>query len=251
MSSQAIIKFKKNQFGKNNKPHNIVETGTISKAAGGYKKIKIAQPNKWEMLHRYIWKQNHPDEIIENNETVIFADRNKDNLNPDNLIKVRKNTFTRRRKKRINAQKIKATIRKAIRKTQKTEKTTKTPAPTPKPKPNPVRKAQPAPTPKPKPVRKAPTPTPTPTVRKVRESKAIKLNLDEKKLSRELAIQQLELARNKEQDKIPVRIDSKTVIMIRKDDDKNTAIKNYLTKRRKYEQQQEKKNNGILINVLK
>lgn len=50
----------------------------------GYRQIKIAEPNKWTEKHKYIWEQHNGP--IPADHVVIFADRNKTNLDISNLI---------------------------------------------------------------------------------------------------------------------------------------------------------------------
>lgn len=52
----------------------------------GYILIKIAEPNVWIEKHRYIYENIHGK--VPDNYKVIFADKNKRNFNPDNLILV-------------------------------------------------------------------------------------------------------------------------------------------------------------------
>ena len=64
------------------KPHEI---GHVRYAVGGkYKQIKTEEG--WEYLHRAVWKDNFGD--ISEDENIIFADGNPDNVAPSNLRKV-------------------------------------------------------------------------------------------------------------------------------------------------------------------
>ena len=54
----------------------------------GYARVKIADPDKWQYLHSYIWeKENGP---VPEGHVVIFADGNKANLRLDNLMVITK-----------------------------------------------------------------------------------------------------------------------------------------------------------------
>lgn len=49
-----------------------------------YMRIKIAEPNKWQMLHAYIWEHKHGE--IPKGHCVIFKDKNTLNTRLDNLM---------------------------------------------------------------------------------------------------------------------------------------------------------------------
>ena len=78
----------KTSFKKGTIPPNQVPVGTESLTKGGYIKVKVADPNKWELKHRLIYKQHHGE--IPKNYNVIFADTNIYNFDIDNLILVSK-----------------------------------------------------------------------------------------------------------------------------------------------------------------
>lgn len=50
----------------------------------GFVRIKVAEPNKWMQLQRYIWEQAHPGESAEG-KVVIFLDGDTRNFDVDNL----------------------------------------------------------------------------------------------------------------------------------------------------------------------
>lgn len=72
------------RFKPGNKPHNTVPVGTEIVDTDGYHKVKVAEPNKWEFVHKRVWKQHFGK--IPKGMMVSFKDRNKDNLSPDNLM---------------------------------------------------------------------------------------------------------------------------------------------------------------------
>lgn len=80
----------KTSFAKGSVPASTRKVGTIStrkdKNERPYMHIKVAVPNKWQMLHVYIWETKHGK--IPKGYCVIFKD--KDTLNPrlDNLMLV-------------------------------------------------------------------------------------------------------------------------------------------------------------------
>ncbi|MFV8064269.1 HNH endonuclease [Streptococcus pluranimalium] len=81
------------QFKKGTKPPNYLAVGTITKNAHGYLKIKVADPNKWEFLHRREWiKHNGP---IPKGYRVVFLDGNKSNCHIDNLTILKNSELAR------------------------------------------------------------------------------------------------------------------------------------------------------------
>ena len=75
------------QFKKGNRPYNTANVGERRKAfmsdGSYYWKEKIAEPNQWEFCHRLIWEANNGK--IPENHVIVFLDRNRDNLDIDNL----------------------------------------------------------------------------------------------------------------------------------------------------------------------
>lgn len=69
-------------------PPNQVPVGTESYVKGGYIKVKVADPNKWELKQRLIYKKHYGE--IPKNHNIIFADGNMYNFDIDNLIAVSK-----------------------------------------------------------------------------------------------------------------------------------------------------------------
>lgn len=75
--------FKKGEIPKNHRP--IGSTRIDNK--DGYMMIKIAEPNKWALYHRYLYEKAHGVKLAKN-EAVIFADGDRSNFDIDNLVKV-------------------------------------------------------------------------------------------------------------------------------------------------------------------
>lgn len=73
-------------FKKGNIPENHREVGSERVNKYGYIEIKIKEPNKWKLKHRYIYESMYGN--IPTGYKVIFADGNKKNLDLDNLILV-------------------------------------------------------------------------------------------------------------------------------------------------------------------
>lgn len=80
------------RFKKNNMPHNSVPVGTIRHEKEGYLKIKIAERDKWELLHREVWKRENgaypPDNCV-----IVFKDGNKENCDINNLEMLTRQEF--------------------------------------------------------------------------------------------------------------------------------------------------------------
>lgn len=78
----------KTSFKKGNIPQNHREVGSERINADGYIEIKTKEPNVFELKHRVVYEKiNGP---IPKDCNVVFADGNKMNLNPDNLVLVSK-----------------------------------------------------------------------------------------------------------------------------------------------------------------
>ena len=88
------------QFKPGHEPHNTKYDGAISirkdsKQDIYYKYIRVAK-GKWELLHRYIWKQHNGE--IPKGMLVVFKDGNQMNCSIDNLeLITRKENMQRNR----------------------------------------------------------------------------------------------------------------------------------------------------------
>lgn len=83
------------QYKKGSLPHNTLPVGSIVKDTAGVWKQKVAEPNKWEYMHRKIWQEaNGP---IPKGSIIIFKDGNTDNYQLDNLM-----CITRRESQMLN-----------------------------------------------------------------------------------------------------------------------------------------------------
>lgn len=80
----------KTSFAPGNLPANTRKAGSIStrkdKNGNSYMHIKVAEPNKWQMLHVYIWENRHGK--IPKGYCVIFKDKNTLNVSLSNLMLV-------------------------------------------------------------------------------------------------------------------------------------------------------------------
>ena len=77
---------KETRFKKGHITSNYRQVGEERINIDGYIEIKVAEPNKWRLKHRVIYEKHHGE--IPKDHVVIFADRNKMNLDIDNLILV-------------------------------------------------------------------------------------------------------------------------------------------------------------------
>lgn len=85
MSSEQYEKCKKTMFQKGNLS-NARQIGDERIDVDGYTYIKIKQPNKWVLKHRWLYEKEKGK--IPKGYNLIFADGNKQNLDLDNLILV-------------------------------------------------------------------------------------------------------------------------------------------------------------------
>ncbi|MEY8462483.1 HNH endonuclease signature motif containing protein [Streptococcus merionis] len=81
------------QFQKGNRPPNHLEVGTISYTTDGYPKIKVAEPDVWEYLHRKTWEEHNGP--IPGGYSVVFLDGDKTNWDISNLACLSKNEVAR------------------------------------------------------------------------------------------------------------------------------------------------------------
>lgn len=78
----------KTWFKKGHIPHNHRLVGSERVTKDGYMEIKVEEPNKWELKHRVIWEQENGE--IPKDHIVIFKDGNKENVNINNLLLIKK-----------------------------------------------------------------------------------------------------------------------------------------------------------------
>lgn len=81
------------QFQKGNKPSNYVPIGTIRYTTDGYPRIKVADPNEWEYLHRQEWEKYHGP--IPKGHSVVFLDGDRTNWDISNLACLSRNEVAR------------------------------------------------------------------------------------------------------------------------------------------------------------
>ena len=72
------------RFKKGNIPQNCKPVGAERLDRDGYVEIKISDPNKWQLKHRYLWEKENGK--VPKGMVLIFKDNNKLNIDLDNLI---------------------------------------------------------------------------------------------------------------------------------------------------------------------
>ena len=88
LSPEVYEKLSKTMFKKGQIPKNYRKVGSERINVDGYIEIKVKDPNKWDLKHRVIWKENNGE--IPQGNLVIFRDNNPLNCNIDNLILISK-----------------------------------------------------------------------------------------------------------------------------------------------------------------
>lgn len=88
-------------FKKGNRPANYVPVGTEIIDGDGYRRVKVADPNEWEFVHLRVWEQHNGP--IPPGMVIRFLDGNRQNLAPDNLVKVSKAEHIHLNRREYNA----------------------------------------------------------------------------------------------------------------------------------------------------
>ena len=88
MKPEMIERTKNTRFKKGHEPVNRREVGSERITKDGYIQVKVAEPNKWDLKHRIVYREHYGE--IPENCNVVFGDGNKQNCNIDNLILVNK-----------------------------------------------------------------------------------------------------------------------------------------------------------------
>lgn len=98
---ESLARCKATRFKKGHTPHNQMPVGAEMIKSNGFWYRKVGEPNKWKQLHRIRYEEVHGVKL-KDNELVIFLDGNRDNMSPDNLVKItqRENQMMNRKKLR-------------------------------------------------------------------------------------------------------------------------------------------------------
>lgn len=83
MSKEAIERTKATRFKKGDIPHNHRPIGSVRKTIDGFWEIKVDEPNKWMLKHRWVWEQSNGK--IPKGYVLVFLDGNRDNISLENL----------------------------------------------------------------------------------------------------------------------------------------------------------------------
>lgn len=126
--TKGLMKRNKTSFSPGNRPMQTKKVGSIStrKDKNGYlyMHIKTAEPNKWQMLHVYIWEHKYGK--IPKDHCVIFKDKNTLNPRLDNLMLVSRAELVRLNQKYSNIDKsLKDTALQVIKVSDQIRKNTK------------------------------------------------------------------------------------------------------------------------------
>lgn len=84
MSAEAIERSKATRFRKGNSPKNILPVGAKVLRDDGYIQIKIAEPNEWQLEHRFVWEQHNGK--LPNNCRIIHKNGIRSDNDIDNLM---------------------------------------------------------------------------------------------------------------------------------------------------------------------
>lgn len=81
--TKGLTKANRTSFKKGNIPHNHRPVGSERITVDGFVEVKIAEPNKWDLKSRVVYRQ-HYGKIPEGHK-IIYLDGNKQNLDISNL----------------------------------------------------------------------------------------------------------------------------------------------------------------------
>lgn len=84
MSPEVYERCKATMFRPGNNPNNYRPVGSERVNVDGYIEIKVAEPNKWDLKHRVVYRQHHGE--IPKGGNIIFADGNRLNVDINNLL---------------------------------------------------------------------------------------------------------------------------------------------------------------------
>lgn len=84
--TRGVMKANRGSFKKGNRPGNTARVGDETLTDDGYIRVKVAEPNRWELKHRLVWEK-YRGEIPENG-VIRFIDDNRRNCDIDNLMLV-------------------------------------------------------------------------------------------------------------------------------------------------------------------
>lgn len=74
------------EFKQGHRPVNWKPVGSERVNVDGYAEVKVKEPRTWRLKHQIIWEQQHGPRP--KGHAIIFADGDRLNLSPDNLLLV-------------------------------------------------------------------------------------------------------------------------------------------------------------------
>lgn len=85
-----LANIRRTQYRRGIVPDNVKQVGDERVTRDGYIEVKVAPGKRqWKPKHRIVWEQTHGRKL-EKGEDVMFADRDKTNFSPDNLVLVKR-----------------------------------------------------------------------------------------------------------------------------------------------------------------
>ena len=89
---QKLANMQKTQFKKGRQAANYLPVGSIRYAEKTGCLIKVQDDGpyneRWKPAGRFLWNRYHPEEPVQKNDRIVYADGNPQNLDRDNLIKL-------------------------------------------------------------------------------------------------------------------------------------------------------------------
>lgn len=82
----------KGWFKKGHRPHNSVGVDTEVINDDGYIKVKIAEPDKWELKHRLVWQKKYGK--IPEGSCLIFLNGNRKDCRIENLMLIKRSILS-------------------------------------------------------------------------------------------------------------------------------------------------------------
>lgn len=95
-------------FKHGNRPHNWMPVGS-ERSNGGIIEVKVAEPHTWRSKHSLLWEQLH-GQSVPDGHVVIFADQDRSNFAPDNLLLVSRGELAVMNKKGLLTDHAEATV---------------------------------------------------------------------------------------------------------------------------------------------
>jgi hypothetical protein len=99
---ETYKKMERTMFKKGNKPLNHREVGSERVNVDGYIEIKVAEPATWKLKQRVVYEEYHKVKLT-SNDTIIFLDGNKLNLDINNLFLMKRDELVRYNQDRLHS----------------------------------------------------------------------------------------------------------------------------------------------------